>query len=134
MTNLVESHVGTVPSGKQDRRVGAVSSEPAGRAPVGAASHAVPRLVRQPVDAGNLVVGPDIVLVEPLKVLEAQNVKVELVGKVTLQIPDLASKGDGACRSQGLATSEKEPEQRIRLTSLTLSGGNTGNGNVATHD
>lgn len=75
----------------------AVPAEPARRLPVGRAGHAVPRLVRLPVDARDLVVGRRLGLVLRLERLEAQDVQVEFIGAGALKVAEFAAEGEGAC-------------------------------------
>jgi hypothetical protein len=93
---LVESHVRPVPGYEQNGRVSAVSSETTGRSPVGGAADAVPRLIRHAMDAGNLVEGGQLLLIETLQVTETENIEVELVREVSLKITDLAAERNTA--------------------------------------
>lgn len=75
----------------------AVSAEPARGLPVGRASHPVPRLVRLPVDARNLVVGRRLGLVLSLEGFQAEDVQVEFIGAGALEVAEFAAEGEGAC-------------------------------------
>lgn len=56
MTNLIQRKVGAVPRDKEDRRVGAIASEPARGPPVRSTPDAIPGLIRHAVDTSDLVV------------------------------------------------------------------------------
>jgi len=101
LAHLVKSKVRTVPGDEQDGRVRAIASKPAAPLPVRVAPDPVPRLVRQAVNTGDLVEGRQLVLVEALQVLETEDIEVELVGKVPLEVPDLAAEGDGSPGARG---------------------------------
>jgi len=94
---LEQGEVRTMPCEEEDRRMRAVSAKAARGLPVGGAGHAVPGLVRHAVDAGDLIVRLQLVLVEALVVCKAEKQQIELVWEITLEVSQLATERDGSC-------------------------------------
>lgn len=78
-------------------RAVAAESGTAGLGPVGVGGDRAPWFERHAVDAGDLVVGSELGLVEGLEVGEAEEVEVEEVGVLGLEGAEFVADGDGAC-------------------------------------
>jgi hypothetical protein len=83
------------------------------RGPVCVAGNAVPRLEGQAMDAGDLVVRLEPVLIEALEVLEAQDVQVELVRIVALQVAKLSTERNCSCCYRWRLVDAKTGDGRI---------------------
>jgi hypothetical protein len=133
-THLVQSKIRSMPSGEEDRGMGAVTTEPAARLPVRIAPNAVPWLEGHAMDAGHLVVRGQLGLAQTLQVLDAQDEEVELVGRVRLQVAQFPADGHSSCYitrfSKGVSAQDGSYEEG-KLTIWARGGGNPRDCNVA---